>query len=125
MLDVGILYFIGLCSALIGVFGGTFATLKYDKLLPFLVGAIIGLTLLGITIMMGDIESDKITKQNEIIMNEKLTDFAKLNCNDKADWILKNYLDGNRTITEKAIPIFTNDDCKFDVAQKIIMEPTQ
>lgn len=111
------------------ILGGMFATMLWDdskkslmaSCTPFFIGVLIGVTLIGVGAYNNDIEN----KQQLLIIEKQqkniLTEFENLDCKSMGDFILSNYMDGNRTITSKAIPIFKDHGCKFDVATQTIL----
>lgn len=92
---------------------------KSDNFALVLIPMIIGVCAITIPALVVLDSERNIEKQS--IMAE----FDKLNCSDKADFILKNYLGGNKTRTSDLIPAFTNAGCKFNLTTQLVLESSK
>lgn len=107
---------IALLGTIIGGAGSIILAFKSENFALIMIPMIIGVCAITLPAMLA-MESEK-TLETKLILIE----FDKLNCADKADLILKNYLDGNKTRTSDLIPVFTNAGCKFDITSQLVLE---
>jgi hypothetical protein len=109
-------FVIALLGTIIGGGIGVILCWKSDNFALIVIPMIIGVCAITIpSIVVLDSERNAETKAI-------LTDFDKLNCSDKADLILKNYLDGNTSRTSDLIPAFVKADCKFNLTTQLVLE---
>ena len=108
MIDQTLLVIFGMSGLLGGIILGIFAMIKTESIIPFIFGTAIGM------VIFGSFWNVDVQQQNDM-MDKRLVQFEKLDCDDQADWILKNYIDGNKTISSKAIIKFNDAGCKFDI----------
>lgn len=117
------LVLISIVALLGGLFGGCFLFIlrNPEDILLFIIPAVLGIFIFGVCQYYIYLESEKINQEMLEIEKQKLESFTDLSCDDMGDYILKQYVGGNHTFTEKLIPIFEKTGCKFTVSEMEII----
>jgi hypothetical protein len=97
---------------------------KYEKSELFLIGIVVGTIFGGSLVYLHTLEVEELAlleKQRlQSALQRQLDHFNTLDCKEKGDHILSEYMIGNRT--KPYIEPFKKAGCQFDVATQIMLE---